>query len=153
MRRHSRRAVNAVALVIVGTAVGTGCSSGGDSEPATSAPATTTTAVSSASEPAETPTAAPGEVAVSPGGVTTAVGAPADSTEDEYFKACQSARDWMGQRGGDPKSQLEPYLKSVQSADAAPGPGTFGTPWSALTPERQAAVIVAAQAAADALCG
>ena len=150
MRRHSRRAVNAVALVIVGTAVGTGCSSGDDTEPATSAPATTTTANSG---PAETPTAAPGEVAVSPGGVTTAVGAPADSTEDEYFKACQSARDWMGRQGGDPKSQLEPYLKTLQSADAAPGPGTFGTPWAALPPERQAAVIVAAQAAADALCG
>ena len=150
MRRHSRRAANAVALVIVGTAVGTGCSSGNDSEPATSAPETATT---TPSEPSQTPTAAPGEVAVSPDGVTTAVGAPADSTEDEYFKACQSARDWMGQQGGDPKSQLEPYLKSVQSADAAPGPGTFGTPWSALPPERQAAVIVAAQAAADALCG
>lgn len=153
MRRHSRRAANAVALVIVGTAVGTGCSSGNDGEPATSAPETTATSISGSSEPSETPTAAPGEVAVSPGGVTTAVGAPADSTEDEYFKACQSARDWMGQQGGDPKSQLEPYLKSVQSADAAPGPGTFGTAWSALPPERQAAVIVAAQAAADALCG
>jgi len=150
MRRHSRRAANAVALVIVGTTLGTGCSSGNDTEPATSAPATTAT---TASEHSETPTAAPGEVAVSPGGVTTAVGAAADSTEDEYFKACQSARDWMGQQGGDPKSQLEPYLKSLQSADAAPGPGTFGTPWSALPPERQAAVIVAAQAAADALCG
>jgi hypothetical protein len=149
MRRHSRRAVHAAALLIVGTAIGTGCSSGDDSEPATPTPQPTT----SASEPAETPTAAPGETAVSPGGVTTAIGAPADSTEDEYFKACQAARDWMSQQGGDPKSQLEPYLKSVQSAGAAPGPGTFGTPWSALPPERQAAVIVAAQAAADALCG
>lgn len=149
MRRHSRRATNAVTLVIVSTALAAGCSSGNDSEPATTAPATTT----AMSGPGETPTAAPGEVAVSPGGVTTAVGASADSTEDEYFKACQSARDWMGQQGGDPKSQLEPYLKSLQSADAAPGPGTFGRPWSALPPERQAAVIVAAQAAADALCG
>jgi hypothetical protein len=148
MRRHFRRAAHAVALVIVGTAIATGCSSGDDSEPATSTPET-----SSATEPSDTPTAAPGDVAVSPGGVTTAIGAPADSTEDEYFKACQAARDWMGRQGGDPKSQLEPYLKSVQSADAAPGPGTFGTPWSALPPERQAAVIVAAQAAADALCG
>jgi hypothetical protein len=84
--------------------------------------------------------------------VTTAVGAPADSTEDEYFKACQAAREWMGQQGGDSRTQLEPYLKNVQSSDAA-GPGTFGTPWSQLPPTRQAAVIVAAQAAADALCG
>ena len=89
---------------------------------------------------------------MSPGGVTTAVGAPASSTEEEYSKACEAARAWMAQQGGDPKSQLEPYLKSVQSTDAT-GPGTFGTPWSQLAPERQAAVIVAAQAAADALCG
>jgi hypothetical protein len=150
MRRHYRRAAHAVALVIVGTAIGTGCSSGSDCEPATSTPQTTAT--SEPSESSETPTAAPGEVAVSPDGVTTAVGAPADSTEDEYFKACQAARQWMGQQGGDAKSQLEPYLKSVQSSDE-PGPGTFGTPWSALPPPRQAAVIVAAQAAADALCG
>ncbi len=147
MRRHSRRAVHAVALVIVGTAAATGCSSGTDSQPATSAPQTSATSTAS-----ETPTAAPGEVAVSPDGVTTAVGAPANSTEDEYFKACLAAREWMGQQGGDSKSQLEPYLKNVQSSDA-PGPGTFGAPWSQLPPQRQAAVIVAAQAAADALCG
>jgi hypothetical protein len=135
------------AFVIVGLAVGTGCSSGTDSQQATSSPdATTTTATS------ETPTAAPGDVAVSPDGVTTAIGAPADSTEDEYFKACQSAHEWMLQQGGDPKSQLEPYLKSVQSTDSS-SPGTFGTPWSQLPPQRQAAVIVAAQAASDALCG
>ncbi len=132
--------------MIVAMAVGTGCSSGTDSEPATPPPAETTTTTS------DTPTAAPGEVAISPDGVTTAVGAPADSTEDEYFKACKTARDWMQQQGGDAKSQLEPYLKSVQTSDA-PGPGTFGTPWSQLPPPRQAAVIVAAQAAADALCG
>ncbi|MCV7301657.1 lipoprotein LpqV [Mycobacterium barrassiae] len=152
MSRHSRRAVGAAALVIVAMAVGTGCSSGTDTSsgpdagPTTPAPAETTTTTS------ETPTAAPGEVAVSPDGVTTAVGAPADSTEDEYFKACKAARDWMQQQGGDAKAQLEPYLKNVQASDA-PGPGTFDTPWSQLPPPRQAAVIVAAQAAADALCG
>jgi hypothetical protein len=150
MRRHSRHPAEAVALLIVGLAVGTGCSSDTDSGPPTSAPPATTT--TETSETSETPTAAPGEVAVSPDGVTTAVGAPADSTEDEYFKACQAAREWMGQQGGDAKSQLEPYLKSVQSSDAA-GPGTFGVPWSQLPPPRQAAVIVAAQAGADALCG
>lgn len=90
---------------------------------------------------------------MSPDGVTTAVGAPAESTEEEYFKACQAARTWMGEQGGDPKSQIEPYLKAVQSGDAPVGPGTFGTPWSQLSPGRQAAVIVAVQAAADALCG
>lgn len=143
MRRHSRRAAAAATLVI---AVAAGCSSGTDSGPATSTPQPTTSTRS------ETPTAAPGAVAVSPDGVTTAIGAPADSTEDEYFRACQSAREWMQKQGGDLTSQLEPYLKSVQTSDVS-GPGTFGTPWSQLPAERQAAAIVAAQAAADELCG
>ena len=148
MRSHSRRAAVGSVFVIA-VVVAAGCSSGTDSEPTTSSsPATT----SEASGPPETPTAAPGQVAVSPGGVTTAVGAPASSTEEEYSKACEAARAWMAQQGGDPKSQLEPYLKSVQSADAT-GPCTFGTQWSQLAPERLASVILAAQAAADALCG
>lgn len=100
----------------------------------------------------ETPTAAPGSVAVSPDGVTTAVGAPASSTEEEYFRACQAAKVWMDEQGGDPKAQIEPYLETLQTSDSA-GPGTYGTPWSQLPPGRQAAVIVAVQAAADALCG
>jgi hypothetical protein len=90
-------------------------------------------------------------VEVSPGGVTTAIGAPAESTEEEYFQACKAARVWMDQQGGDPKTLIEPYLKTVQSSDA-PGPGTFDTPWPQLSPARQSAVIVAVQAAADALC-
>jgi Putative lipoprotein LpqV len=145
MLRHLHRATAASAFVIVGMAVGTGCSTGTDSQPATSSTHSATTTAT------DTPTAAPGDVAVSPGGVTTAVGAAADSTEDEYFKACQAAREWMQQQGGDAKTQLEPYLRSVQSTDSS-GPGTFGTPWSHLPPPRQAAVIVAAQAASDALC-
>jgi hypothetical protein len=88
---------------------------------------------------------------VSPGGVTTAVGAPAESTEEEYFQACHTAQLWIDQQGGDRRGQLEPYLASLQSSDSA-GPGTFGTPWSKLTPARQAAVIVAAQAGVDQLC-
>jgi hypothetical protein len=91
-------------------------------------------------------------VDISPDGVTTAVGAPAESTEEEYFQACNAAKTWMEQQGGERKAQIEPYLKSVQSSDE-PGPGTFGRPWSQLAPARQAAVIVAVQAAADALCG
>lgn len=94
---------------------------------------------------------APGSVAVSPGGVTTAVGAPAESTEEEYSQSCTAAKQWMDQQGGDPKTQIEPYLGMLQSTDSA-GPGTYNTPWSQLPPPRQAAVIVAVQAAADALC-
>lgn len=89
---------------------------------------------------------------LSPAGVTTSVAAAAQSTEEEYFQACFAAKTWMQQHGGDPKAAVEPYLASLQSADSV-GPGTFGTPWSHLAPGRQAAVIVAAQAAADDLCG
>lgn len=143
MRSHFRH-VFAVTSVIIGLGIVTACSSGTEPEP-TSSPTSTPSARS------ETPTAAPGSVAVSPGGVTTAVGAPADSTEDEYYKACTAAREWMAQQGGDPQEQIEPYLGMLQSSDSA-GTGTYGTPWSQLDPPRQAAVIVAARAAADALC-
>jgi hypothetical protein len=98
------------------------------------------------------PAPAPERQGVSPGGVTTSLAAPAESTEEQYFQACNAARVWMEQRGGDRKAQIEPYLAMVQSADA-PSPGTFGSPWSELRPGQQAAVIVAVQAAADALCG
>ncbi|MGE2719208.1 lipoprotein LpqV [Mycolicibacterium celeriflavum] len=124
-----------------------GCSSSGDKETPESPAESTSTATGS-----ETPTAAPGSVAVSPDGVTTAVGAPANSTEEEYAKACESARQWMAEQGGDPKTHIEPYLGMLQSTDSA-GPGTWSTPWSQLPPPRQAAVIVAVQAAADGLCG
>ncbi|MCT7657282.1 lipoprotein LpqV [Mycobacterium deserti] len=144
MRRYPLCAAVAATLALAA------CSSGTDSEPTTPPP--TTSATSEASASSETPTAAPGQVSVSPGGVTTAVGAPAESTEEEYSQACIAARTWMTEQGGDPKSQIEPYLGMVQSTDSA-GPGTYGTPWSQLSPGRQAAVIVAVQAAADALCG
>jgi hypothetical protein len=84
--------------------------------------------------------------------VTTSVEAGAESLEEEYFQACHAARVWMDARGGDAKALIEPYLADIQSTDSA-GPGTFSTPWSQLTPGRQAAVIVAVKAAADALCG
>jgi len=143
MRPHPSRAAAVVATVVL-TALA-GCSSGTDSEP--TAPATTTTTTA----PETTHTPAPGAVEVSPGGVTTAIGSPAESTEEEYFQACRAAKVWMDQRGGDPKTLIEPYLGELQSTDAA-GPGTFGMPWSQLSQARQAAVIVAVQAAAGALC-
>jgi hypothetical protein len=124
-----------------------GCSSGNQGSPTSSAAPTTTAASSS---PTHTP--APGATEVSPGGVTTGVGADAESTEDEYSRACQAAKEWIDQQGGDRKAQVEPYLKMLQDPATAPGPGTYGTPWAQLTPARQAAAIVAAQAGADALC-
>jgi hypothetical protein len=151
MRSYPILAVTAATAII--SAVLAGCSSGSDGgnpspPPSTSvASATPTTATTN-----ETHTAAPGAISVSPNGVTTAVGTPAESTEDEYFQACHAAKVWMTEQGGDQKAQFEPFLASVQSSDA-PGPGTFNTPWSQLSPGRQAAVIVAVEAAADNLCG
>ncbi|SEH67604.1 hypothetical protein SAMN04489835_2760 [Mycolicibacterium rutilum] len=145
MGRHIGLTATVAAAVIMA-----GCSSGTDGGSGTPAPSTTPSTSTPTSE--ETPTAAPGSVAVSPGGVTTAVGAPADSTEEEYSKACTAAKQWMDERGGDPKTQIEPYLGMLQSTDSA-GPGTYDTAWSQLPPPRQAAVIVAVQAAAEGLCG
>lgn len=148
MRSYPILAVTAATALL--SAVLASCSSGsngGNPEPSAATSATPTTTTTN-----QTHTASPGAVDVSPGGVTTAVGAPAESTEEEYFQACHAAKVWMAEQGGDQKAQFEPYLKSIQSADAA-GPATFNLPWSQLTPNRQAAVIVAAEAAADDLCG
>ncbi|HKV21654.1 MAG TPA: lipoprotein LpqV [Mycobacterium sp.] len=124
----------------------TGCSSGGES--GESSPETTTTTATSS----ETHTPAPGATEVSPGGVTTAVGADAESTEEEYSQACQAAKAWIDQQGGDRKAQVEAFLKQIQDPSTPPGPATYGTPWAQLSPARQAAVIVAVQAGADSLC-
>lgn len=142
MRRYFLRAAG---TVVAGAAILSGCSSATENAPTSSPAATPSSEV--------TPTSvAPGEVGVSPDGVTTAVGAPAESTEDDYFQACLAARRWIDRQGGDPQAQIEPYLKTVQSQDSA-GPGTFDRRWSELSPGQQSAVIVAVEAAADALCG
>ena len=144
-----------IVAVSVAAALLTGCSTSSDRAQSTatsSGPSSIPVTTPTTSPTFENHTAAPGALGVSPNGVTTAVGAPAQSTEDEYFQACHAAKVWMMERGGDQKAQFEPYLQSVQSTDAA-GPGTFGSPWSQLPPARQSAVIVAAEAAADELCG
>ncbi|CAA0132099.1 Uncharacterised protein [Mycolicibacterium vanbaalenii] len=140
MRRFPLRAVGAA---VAGLALLSGCSS--DTEPAETSTATPSSSAAAAP-------VAPGEVGVSPGGVTTAVGAPAESTEDDYFQACLAARTWMDEQGGDPKTQIEPFLETLQQEDSS-GPATFDSRWSELTPGQQSAVIVAVEAAADALCG
>jgi hypothetical protein len=134
----------ATALAVAGLTALAACSSD---------PGTTPSSTSETSPPT-TPTsaAAAGPAKVSPGGVTTAVDAPAESTEEGYFQACNAAKMWIDQRGGDRRAQIEPYLATLQRSDSA-GPGTFRSPWSQLTPGRQAGVIVAVQAAADGLCG
>ena len=143
MRSYPILAVAALAGLVAGCSSGAPGSGSSSSSPVTTTPTTTSL---------QTHTAAPGALGVSPGGVTTAVGTPAESTEDEYFQACHAAKVWMTAKGGDQKSQFEPYLADLQKSDSA-GPGTFGSAWSKLPPARQSAVIVAAEAAADDLCG
>ncbi len=137
-------------VVVAGLSLLIGCSTEADKDQAGEPAAPSTSATTTAESP--TPTVNPGEIKVSPGGVTTAVGADAQSTEEEYFQACHAAKIWMEGKGGDLKAQIEPYLASIQAQGAAPGPGTYNVAWAELEPARQAAVIVAAQAAADELC-
>ena len=91
------------------------------------------------------------QVGISPGGVTTSLSAPASSTEEEFYQACHWARLWMADQPGDPHAQVEPYLAMVQASPTGEN-GSWHTPWSQLTPERQAGLIVAVKSAADGLC-
>ena len=96
--------------------------------------------------------APPGAIGLTPGGVTTRVDVPADSTEEEYFQACHAAKVWMESQPRTGASLFEPYLAMVQASPSGT-PGTWGARWSELTPARQAAVITAARAAAGDECG
>jgi hypothetical protein len=89
---------------------------------------------------------------MSPGGVTTAVGAPADATESGYGQACLAAKAWFDARPGEQAATVEGYLQTVQ-APGAVGPGSFNIPWADLTPGQQAGVILAVNAAANGECG
>lgn len=89
---------------------------------------------------------------MSPAGVTTRINVPARSSEEDYFQACHAAKTWMQGRPGEHQALIEAYLAAVQ-APGAVGAGTWNTPWAALPLARQAAVIVAAQAAANGECG
>lgn len=149
MRSYPGRATMAATLTSAGLLAVAACSSG--SNPPAPSPSPSSAPATTSAEAAHTP--APGAVETSPGGVTTAVGAPSQSSESEYFQACNAATQWMQQQGGDRKTLVEPYLAAVQKPDAVPGPGTFGGKWAELPKERQAAVIVAAKAAADEMCG
>lgn len=90
--------------------------------------------------------------AISPGGVTTRLDVPPESTEEGYAQACSTAKAWMEDRGGDPHNLVEPYLKEIQSPAATAGRATFQKTWGELTRPQQAAVIVAVRAAADGGC-
>jgi hypothetical protein len=88
---------------------------------------------------------------ITPDGVTTSVNAPTSSTEEEYYRACRAAREWMSQKAGDPHQHVVPYLAMVQASSTG-SDGTFGIPWGQMTPQRQAALIFAVNSAADGGC-
>ncbi len=127
-----------------------GCSSHPEAPTASS-----TTTATPISEPPPLPQEAPlhaGAVAVSPGGVTTAVDVPSDATESQYGQACHAAKLWLDEQRAEPRTLVEDYLKTLQAPEAN-GPGSFNTPWVQLTPAQQAGVIMAANAAANGECG
>jgi putative lipoprotein LpqV len=135
--RSSRGPLAALTAIAAGVALAS-CSSSHQAAPSSASPA--------AAAPAT-----PGQVWISPGGVTTSLSAPASSTEEEFFQACHWARLWMADKPGDPHAQVEPYLAMVQASPTGEN-GTWHTPWSQLTPERQSGVIVAVIEAADGMC-
>jgi hypothetical protein len=145
MRRYLRSVALFTALLTLAVA---GCSSNKE-QPSTSTPPPTTSASELPPLPAEP--AEPGDVGVSPGGVTTRVDVPADTTESQYGQACHAAKVWMDSQQGDPQALVEPYLKMVQAPDFT-GPGNFNTPWASLTPAQQAGAILAVTAAANGDC-
>lgn len=128
------------AAVLAAAAALSGCSRSDESKPAPAPEATT-----------GQPAAESGPIGLSPGGVTTRIDAPAQSTEEQYAQACMAAKDWMGTKGGDPDTLVEPYLKEVQAA-STPSPVTFNTTWAQLDDPQRAAVIIAVRAAADGGC-
>lgn len=143
----TRRALRYGAAAVAGTAILlTGCSKdpGEQSQKAPSA-----APASSAGQPAAAPGSAP--IGVSPGGVTTRIDEPAQSTEEQYGQSCLASKAWMEAKGGNPHDLVEPYLKELQTAKAA-GPATFNKTWADLSNAQQAAVIIAVRAAADGGC-
>ena len=121
----------------------TACSSGGGGKATSLTPATS--GQQSSTETAQ------GPIGISQGGVTTKIDAPPESTEEQYAQACATAKDWMAEKGGDPHTLVEPYLKEVQTSMPA-GRAAFQKTWAELSAPQQAAVIVAVNAAADGGC-
>ena len=126
--------------------IGAGCASKSDDK-AAPGPSASTTA------PIESPAAQPSDSgsALSPSGVTTSVNAAPSSLEEEYYQACRAAADWMTGKQDGHVQLVEGYLQSIQTSGNV-GPGTFHKSWHELPADRQAAVIVATNAAAEQQC-
>lgn len=129
--------------------IGAACTSKSDDKAAPSPSITSTTSTAVGAPAAQPPAAGSG---VSPAGVTTSVNAAPSSLEEEYYQACRAAADWMIGKQDAPVQLVEGYLQSIQSTGNV-GPGTFHKSWHDLTADRQAAVIVATNAAAEQQCG
>ncbi len=84
--------------------------------------------------------------------MTTRVDVPANSTEEEYFQACHAAKVWMEAQPRTGESLFEPYLAMLQASPSGTA-GSWNARWAELSLARQAAVITAAQAAANDECG
>jgi putative lipoprotein LpqV len=139
--------VSGTVVVAASLSLVAGCSAGSDK-----AAPSSVTPLSAATTKETGATLPPGSLGISPAGVTTRISVPAQSTEEEYFQACHAAKVWMQGRHGDRQWLIEAYLAMVQ-APGTGSAGTWNTAWRELTPARQSAVIVAAQAAADDGCG
>lgn len=124
----------------------TACSSGGGGHSTSTTPAPSSSTQSSAE--AGPPSSA---VGMSPGGATTRIDVPAESTEEQYAQACMATKAWMDAKGGDPTTLVEPFLKELQS-NPVEGPATFNSTWGQLSTAQQAAVIIAVRAAAEGGC-
>ena len=133
------RRPRAGAALVVAAAVLTGCSPGGGDKPSPEA------------LDAPAGESGGGPIGLSPGGVTTRIDIPAQSTEEQYAQACMATKAWMDTQGGDPDTLVEPYLKQAQ-AWTAPSPVTFNKTWAELADPQRAAVIIAVRAAADGGC-
>lgn len=142
---RDRALFGATALAAAAATLLTGCSSGGGG--AGKAPAASPSAPAAAPE---TPSSG-GPIGMSPGGVTTRIDEPAQSTEEQYGQSCLAAKEWIGSKGGNPHDQIEPLLQEVQSAKD-PSAVTFRKTWTELSIAQQAAVIIAVRAAADGGC-
>jgi hypothetical protein len=133
-------------VVATGLLAVTGCSQGAHNG----------TTTSSSARPSGIPggpaSAPPGAIGLSPTGVTTRVDVPADSTEEEYYQACHAAKEWMDAQPKTGQSLFEPYLAMVQASQSGTA-GSWNVRWTELTLARQAALITAARAAANAECG
>ncbi|AQT78939.1 hypothetical protein B1R94_06165 [Mycolicibacterium litorale] len=121
----------------------TACSSGGGG----SATSTTPTPTSSPQQS----TQASGPIGMSPGGVTTRIDVPAESTEEQYGQSCLAAKAWMESKGGDPTTLVEPFLAELQAGTVS-GRATFNSSWAQLSDPQRAAVIIAVRAAAEGGC-